>query len=237
MVGISASHSLFKKEKLSMEKKLIYERISKVMQEIGAVDKTQVNQQQRFNFRGIDDVYNACQKIMAKHEVFTTVEVEPISRTEVLSKHGAKGVWVHNRYHYTFHAVDGSSVMTTADGEALDYGDKASNKAAAISHKYALIQTFAIPTKLDDPDDTSHDIESSNRTGSKNPPPPPPQAVLAKCREVGLTSHQLIEMLGYDIASGIKPGDMGKIGQAYNDAFKKIREIEAQKQKATKKNG
>jgi hypothetical protein len=211
----------------TMEKKLIYERISKVMQEIGAVDKTQINQQQRFNFRGIDDVYNACQKIMAKHEVFTTVEIDPISRTDVSSKHGAKGVWVHNRYHYTFHTVDGSSVITTAEGEALDYGDKASNKSAAISHKYALIQTFAIPTKLDDPDDQSHEIQNSKNQQTQQKPPPKPQEVLAKCQEVGLTSWELKEMLGYDIASGIKPGDMGRIGQAYTDAFKKFREVEA----------
>ena len=149
-------------ERKKMEnKKLIFERISAVMQEIGAVEKNRVNQQQRFNFRGIDDVYNAVQKIMAKHQVFTTVEIEPISRAEISSKQGTKGIWVHNRYHYTFYTIDGSSVITTTDGEAFDYGDKASNKAAAISHKYALIQTFAIPTKLDDPDDSSHDISAT----------------------------------------------------------------------------
>lgn len=189
------------------------------MQEIGAVEKSQVNQQQRFNFRGIDDVYNAVQKIMAKHQVFTTVEIEPISRAEISSKQGTKGIWVHNRYHYTFHTVDGSSVITTTDGEALDYGDKASNKSAAISHKYALIQTFAIPTKLDDPDDSTHDITA---TAPDKRHVARVNEIYMKMGAVGISRKALIDRLGYDISEGIPDGGMDQIYKIFNEAQRKI---------------
>ncbi len=41
-------------------------------------------------------------------------------------------------------------------GEALDYSDKAINKALAFAHKYAIIQMFHIPTEENvDGDETS----------------------------------------------------------------------------------
>ena len=38
---------------------LIYEAIPRIMAAVGAIAKTHTNQQQRYNFRGIDDVYAA----------------------------------------------------------------------------------------------------------------------------------------------------------------------------------
>ena len=54
---------------------------------------------------------------------------------------------------YRFYAEDGSYVEAVVDGEAMDSGDKSSNKCMAIAHKYALLQVFCIPTENDnDPD-------------------------------------------------------------------------------------
>jgi ribosomal 50S subunit-associated protein YjgA (DUF615 family) len=42
----------------------------------------------------------------------------------------------------------------------MDSGDKASNKAMAVGHKYALLQLFAIPTEEQkDPEYDSHDVK------------------------------------------------------------------------------
>jgi len=60
---------------------------------------------------------------------------------------------------YRFIAEDGSHVETDAEGEGMDSGDKSSNKAMAVAHKYALLQAFCIPTKdLDDPDAEVHEV-------------------------------------------------------------------------------
>ena len=60
---------------------------------------------------------------------------------------------------FTFYATDGSNVSTQARGEGMDSGDKASNKAMAVAHKYALTQTFTIPYEgMVDPDSDSHQL-------------------------------------------------------------------------------
>lgn len=142
-----------------MSEGLIYKQLPKVMADIKPISKDKVNQAQRFKFRGIDDVYNHVQPILAKHGVFTTAEIIGRSREIVTSKSGTKMVFCVNQFKFKFYAEDGSFVEAYADGEAMDSGDKASNKCAAIAHKYALLQTLCIPTEdLTDPDSQSPNI-------------------------------------------------------------------------------
>src|SRR5512146_388153 len=141
----------------------IFGKMVAVFKEIDAIGKTARNQSQGFNYRGIDDVYNAINPILAKHGVFMTAEVLSKTREERVTKrdNGKDSILaftcLHMRYH--FHAEDGSSVPTEAEGEGMDSGDKSSNKAMSVAHKYALLQAFCIPTKdLDDPDADSHEV-------------------------------------------------------------------------------
>jgi len=155
-VDIYSSPRIYQSE---FEKGDIFEAITKIMAEMDAVKKTQKNVQQGFMFRGIDDVYNALQKLMAKHGVFTTTKIINRQRHEVTSQAGNKGYHILNQYRFRFFGKDGSYFDCFADGEGIDYGDKGSNKCAAIAHKYALIQVFAIPTgNGDDPDREAHEI-------------------------------------------------------------------------------
>ena len=52
----------------------IYAAIPAIMKDMNAVGKNQ-NCENKFMFRGIDDVYNSLQKIMAKHGVFTVARI------------------------------------------------------------------------------------------------------------------------------------------------------------------
>jgi hypothetical protein len=54
-----------------------------------------------------------------------------------------------------FTATDGSYCVTETIGEAVDSGDKAANKAMSMAMKYALVDTFLIPTE--EPRDTEND--------------------------------------------------------------------------------
>ena len=45
---------------------LIFQQIPKAIAEIGAIGKNKRNQQQGFQYRGIDDVYNAVSPVLAK---------------------------------------------------------------------------------------------------------------------------------------------------------------------------
>jgi len=146
---------------------LIFERISKVMQEIRAVKKDQRNEQQRFLFRGIDGVLNGVQPSMAKNEVFVTQEIMSRERKEFASAKGTVGVHCLYQYRFRFWTVDGSYVDTFVDGEGMDYGDKAANKCGSIALKYALINTLLIPTEeSDDPDRECHEVVAPTRTTS-----------------------------------------------------------------------
>ena len=136
----------------------IYSAMAGVMGDMVAIAKDKRNQQQGFSYRGIDDAYNALQPIMAKHGVFNTPEVLEKWREERTNAKGTILAFTVLRMKYTFWADDGSSVSCIVEGEGMDSGDKSSNKAMAIAHKYALIQTFCVPTEMDDPDAQVHEV-------------------------------------------------------------------------------
>lgn len=132
---------------------LIHETMPVIMAEIGAIGKDEKNKQQGFNFRGIDTIYNQMHGILTKHKVFTTSEVLNCERHEKATKSGGVLLYSIITMRYTFWASDGSSVISEVVGEGMDSGDKASNKAMAIAHKYCLLQAFCTPTKeVKDPD-------------------------------------------------------------------------------------
>lgn len=131
----------------------IYESITAIMQEIPAIGKEKKNQQQGFKYRGIDDVMNALQPILAKHKVFVVPEVLEQTREERVTGKGSTLLYSLMKIKYTFYAEDGTSIYAVVIGEGMDSGDKASNKAMAIALKYAFFQVFCIPTEeMRDPD-------------------------------------------------------------------------------------
>jgi len=137
----------------------IYKAIIKTMSDISSIGKDKVNTTQRFNFRGIDDVYNHLHPLLVKNEIFTIPEVLEHNREERVTKNGGFLLYTVIKMKYTFIHSDGSNISAIVIGEAMDSGDKASNKAMSIAHKYALLQIFAIPTKeTDDPDKEVHKV-------------------------------------------------------------------------------
>lgn len=132
---------------------LIYQAITKVMEEVGCVGKNQKNQQQGFRFRGIDDVMNALHPALVRNQVFLVPEVLEQEREERKTKSGASMIYSICKMRYTFYAADGSSLSAVVIGEGMDTGDKATTKAMAIAFKYACFQVFCIPTEeMKDPD-------------------------------------------------------------------------------------
>ena len=136
----------------------IYKALASILGEIGSIGKDKKNTQQHFQYRGIDDVYNTLNPIMAKHKVFMTPEVIEKTREERQSRSGGMLIYTMLKIKYTFWHEDGTSVSCVVEGEGMDSGDKSANKAMAIAHKYALLQTFCIPVEQTDPDAESHEV-------------------------------------------------------------------------------
>ena len=167
----------------------IYEAIADIMKEGCAVQKNKRNTQQGFQYRGIDDVMNTFQPLMAERGIFLVPEVLEASREERQTTKGGNLIYSVLKIRYTFYASDGSSVSATVIGEGMDSGDKASNKAMAVAMKYAMFQTFCIPTEeMQDPDAESHEVKPVK------PFAPAPdgdfQPVCADCgREIDARTH------------------------------------------------
>jgi len=131
----------------------IYQSIVGIMQDIPAIGKDKVNAQQHFKFRGIDDVMNVMQPILAKHKVFVVPQVLEQVREERTTSKGGNLIYSMLKIKFIFYAEDGTFVEAITEGEGMDSGDKASNKAMSIAFKYALFQVFCIPTgEMVDPD-------------------------------------------------------------------------------------
>jgi hypothetical protein len=138
-----------------MEKRMsnmIYKKMSDVMKDVGAIGKDQKNTQQGFKFRGIDQFVNALYPALTKHGVFMSPRATSFTHElkDVVRGSGKSGVDKHVSImmEYDFYAEDGSKVtIGPVPAEGLDSGDKATNKALSAALKYALIQTFSIPTE------------------------------------------------------------------------------------------
>lgn len=130
----------------------VFQAIPRIMLEMEPIAKAKRNTIQNFNFRGIDDIYNNLQGLMAKYGVFSVPVVLSCNTEERTTKNGGLNIFRILTIQYDFYGSDGSKFSATVQGEGADMGDKASNKAMAIAHKYALMQVFAIPTEDIDPD-------------------------------------------------------------------------------------
>lgn len=132
----------------------IYKALAEITKKIGAVSKDKrCTQGASFSYRGIDDVYNVLNPLLGEHGVFVLPWATERSSEQRQTRNGGNMEVVTVRMAYRFCHADGSSVECVTIGEAMDSGDKATNKAMSIAHKYAILQTFCIPTEdMEDPD-------------------------------------------------------------------------------------
>ena len=154
----------------------VYQAISAVMTDLAVdgIGKDRKNEQQGYKFRGIDDVYNALSSTLAKNGLLMLPRV--LSR-EVVERVSAKGaVLFYVTVEAEFDLVaseDGSTHTIKTYGEAMDSGDKATNKAMSAAYKYAAMQAFCIPTEGDnDADATTHVVTPKNPSISVHPEGP-----------------------------------------------------------------
>jgi len=178
---------------------MIYKAIADVQRMMCAegIQKDRSNQQQGFKFRGIDDVLNAISPMLVSAGLVIiprTVGREVMERTT--AKGGVLFYVVVTVEYDLISAADGSKVTARVCGEAMDSGDKATNKAMSAAYKYMAIQTFSIPTEGDnDADATTH---QGVRPQPTKPTPTPAEvaAQIVKAHAAGrLTAAQIADRL------------------------------------------
>jgi hypothetical protein len=147
----------------------VYGAIADVMGKLSKVgiSKDNKNAQQGYKFRGIDDVYNALAPFLSESRLLILPRVLSRSVTERETKSGGALFYVVLDVEFDFvAAVDGSRHVVRVVGEAMDSGDKATNKAMSAAYKYACMEAFCIPTEGDnDADAHTHEIKGINPRG------------------------------------------------------------------------
>lgn len=144
-----------------MEKGKIFEAVNAVMDDVGAVGKNRTNEQQKYNFRGIEDVMNALSPAFIKNKIFCVPCVKKKEREERKTSKGGNIIYTVVEVEYTFFSSeDGSSIKVIIFGEGMDSGDKSMNKALSAAFKYACFQLFCIPTEeLHDSEEDHYEVK------------------------------------------------------------------------------
>ena len=151
----------------------VYQAINSVQSElckIGIAKDSRNNQGQGYNFRGIDAVYNVLSSIMAQNGLVIVPRMLARTCEERVSKSGGALFYVTVEAEFDLiSAEDGSKHTARTFGEAMDSGDKATNKAMSAAYKYMAFQTFAIPTSGDnDADSSTHEVVRKKPTIDNN---------------------------------------------------------------------
>jgi len=177
----------------------IYSKLAAIMRDVKAIGKDRRNQQQGFNFRGIDTVMNHLHPIFAEHGVCVLPTILDDKTEERTTKSGGNLIYRMLRIQFSFIAQDGSSVQSSVMGEGMDSGDKASNKAMAVALKYALTQMLLLPYDEVDPDATSPEPSvkkpvamPTEKPAAPKPAAPPAQAKPAPAAEAEPVYAQLV---------------------------------------------
>lgn len=202
----------------------VYQAINAVQTELAktGISKTSRNNQgSGYNFRGIDDVYNHLSSIMATHGLCIIPRMLSRSCETHPSKNGGTLFYVVVEAEFDLvSAEDGSKHIARTFGEAMDTGDKATNKAMSAAYKYMAFQTFAIPTEGDnDADSQTHEI------GTKVDAP----TMAAHLADIHDSANSEEMMAAYKLAWEAANGDIS--WQAKVIAAKKARQERARKEK------
>lgn len=196
--------------------------IKQVMQAFAdkGIAKSHKNESQGFKFRGIDDVMNR----MAQHLVEAGLVIVPnIRNREVYERVNSRGnplFYVTVQVDFTvWSTVDGSSVVCSVPGEAMDSGDKATNKALSIAYKYMAFQLFAIPID-EDPDRHTHEV---GKSPGKTLAPSDIDIIRKLLVETDVTEEKLHEI--YKV-TGLEQIPMSKMAEITSNLQKRIKQKE-----------
>lgn len=125
----------------------IHERMVAILSELPAIGKGQYNTQQKFHFRGHDDVLNALNPLLSKHGVYPVPFVLDRVVGERTTGQGKTMYEVNLHVRYRLYGAGGDYIEASAWGEGTDMGDKSTNKAMTMAFKNVLAQAFAVSTE------------------------------------------------------------------------------------------
>lgn len=153
----------------------------------------QTGGQGSYKFRGIDDVYNALAPYLASAGLCILPRVLSREQVERTSAKGGALFYTTVQMEFTFaSAKDGSTHVVSTYGEAMDSGDKGTNKAMSAAYKYAAMQAFCIPTEGDnDTENQTHYVAPRTQQQTANGSGPTRAQIAEQAARHGVKPEQI----------------------------------------------
>jgi len=131
-------------------------RLMQVQAELAreGIAKSQRNQQQNYNYRGIDEVQKALAPLLALHNLMI---LPRIAKREMIERTTANGKVAYHHFvemEYLIVGPEGQLGPYLSAGECLDTSDKGLNKACTAAYKYWILTAFCVP--IEGQDDADH---------------------------------------------------------------------------------
>lgn len=126
------------------------------------IAKNGKNEKQNYRFRSIEDCYSALAPLLCQHNLLIFPNVIQRTATDFESKSGGSLFFSIVEVEYEFISTkDDSTKKVRFVGEAMDSGDKGTNKAMSAAYKLMATQTFCIHSGGDsDTENESHEVQS-----------------------------------------------------------------------------
>lgn len=167
----------------------LYQKLAKITGEIGVIAKDGNNQQQKYKYIEYETIAGKFRELFSKYNVVLIPSMVEQERTNITTARGASGVSTVCHFEFTVVNADkpDDRFVVKWQGEAADYGDKATNKAATAAVKYYLMRQFNISSKGDeDPDSQTPEIAAKQQA-----PQAPQKPAMASVRQITAVSKLL----------------------------------------------
>jgi hypothetical protein len=139
----------------------LYQKLAKITGEIGVIAKDGNNQQQKYKYIEYETIAGKFRELFSKYGVVLIPSMVEQERSAITTSRGSSGVSTVCHFEFTVVNADkpDDRFVVKWQGEAVDYGDKATNKAATAAVKYYLMRQFNISSKGDeDPDSQTPEV-------------------------------------------------------------------------------
>ena len=132
--------------------------ITEVMRLVQAVAKSQYNEHNKYNFRGVDAVYNAVGPALRQVGAVVLPDVVKVKRRETKTSGGKDTMETMVKVRIRWFGTDGGEPETTMMwAESLESSDKGLAQAISVAMRTYFINTLVIPTGDTDPDEQPHE--------------------------------------------------------------------------------
>jgi hypothetical protein len=214
----------------------LYQKLSAITGEIGTIAKGGTNNEQKYSFIEYAAVAGALRTLFSKYHVMVIPNMGKREAVEFTSSYGKRGVNVTIEFVFTFVNSDKPDDRMEIHwvGEAADYGDKGTNKAATAALKYCLMRTFNVSEKGDeDPDAASPDRgAAAAEDAKKRVEPAKPKTMTMQDAMARLAARMttrgfadaadrkrlLLRIAGVQTANDLRPADLDHVSEVVETA-------------------